>query len=298
MEYGQISIASSAAPSAAIPYFFANIRLTCVDGLKYGTAFNSDVIYVNRCNGKYLTLFDGSVWQVKTVPASQAVSIAALGLNQNYDMFAYIDNDGNVAYETVAWDHTTARVTNIVYQDGVLVKSGSPTRLYVGSFRTSGSFGRINFSLGSYQDGGGEAKLHLYNHYNKVLIKALVRDSTDSWAYSGSYRNANNSAGNRVSYIVGDDSAPYVTARYRVSVFAPGSIRIGIGVNSSTIFSEGANAIVFGNYQNLNAEARNPVNIGYHYFQAIEWSDSGSNTFYGDSGSNLDQSGLFADFFG
>lgn len=75
---------------------------------------------------------------------------------------------------------------------------------YLGTIQTDpASAGVVSMNFGSAASGGGQAFLNIWNAYNREPMKATVTDSTTNWSYSGTNRVANNSTGNSIIFVSG-----------------------------------------------------------------------------------------------
>lgn len=184
-------------------------------------------LYCTPYKGNRIALYSGSVWIVRNSAEFSLALTATSG--KPYDVFCY-DNAGVPTLETLVWTNDTTRATALAYQDGVLVKSGTTTRRYLGSFYTSGS----NVSEDS------EAKRYLYNYYHRRPRQMVKLELTDSWTYvTGTWRQANSAAGNQLDYIVGVNEDPVtalVSASFEQDTQAHGG-KVGIGLGSTTVNS-------------------------------------------------------------
>lgn len=90
-----------------------------------------------------------------------------------------------------------SRTTGLASQDGVYVKSGDPTRKYLGTFKTTGA--------GQLTADNRAARL-IWNFYNRRPRSLLRQEPTNSWTYGSTtpaWRAANNDARNRVEFVCG-----------------------------------------------------------------------------------------------
>lgn len=223
----------------------------------------------NGCN--QISLYDGTAWSPY---AFAQISIAVPATtNTAYDVFAY-DNAGVVALELTAWSSLTARATALVLQNGVNVKTGALTRLYLGSFRTTGVSGQTEDSL---------TKRYLWNYYNRVPRALQVLEATASWTYTtATVRQANGSAANQVEIFVGVAEA-LLDLELTVAGLNDGGafISMGIGEDSTTTYASGArkNGV---NTEITSARLVKYPAIGSHTYSWNEWSTAaGTTTFYG-----------------
>lgn len=186
-------------------------------------------IYLNVFRGNKIALYNGTQWVLRSIAAAGGTNIAVPATTDtNYDVFAY-DNAGTVTLELTAWASATARTTGIVYQDGVLCKSGTLTRRYLGTIRTGAVSGQVR-----------DAATHrfIWNYYNRIPIamsKSIA--STTNWAYTtATFRQANGDTANQIEFVTGVAETP-VHIEVNVSVrnsTAQIIAQTGIGIRSTT----------------------------------------------------------------
>lgn len=237
-----------------------------------------------------LTLFDGTIWY-QTTFAQLSIAVPAVA-NQMYDVFVY-DNAGTPTLELTAWTNDTTRATALTTQNGVYVKTGVLTRLYLGSFRTTAVAGQTEDSL---------AKRYVWNYYHRVPRALRATDVTNSWGYSSAtIRQANGATGNQVDVVVGVAEV-LVTVRVGVLFSAAAAniqSHIGIGedvtnafTNTSFPTSLSSSGTVVG--QGYSLFEKYPA-VGRHFYS---WNESGdganTTTFYGDNNdaANFGTSGI------
>lgn len=202
-------------------------RLTLTTGVPVTTTdvTAATTVYYTPYQGcNQLSLFSGSAWQPF---AFTQVSIAVPATtSQMYDVFAY-DNAGVITLELTAWTNDTTRATALTTQNGVYVKTGALTRLYLGSFRTTGVSGQTEDSV---------TKRYLWNYYNRVLRPMRVLEGTVSWAYAtATYRQANAAATNQLDFVVGVAEVMVEgTVDAAASSDAAGPSLVAIGEDSTT----------------------------------------------------------------
>ena len=287
--------------AVALPFTYAGSnstadgRLTLESGVPVSTAdqIAKTTLYYTPYIGNRIALYDGSAWSVASF-AEVSVSLSALSASTNYDVFGY-NNSGSLALELVAWTDATTRATALARQDGVLVKSGAPTRRYLGTLRMTATAGQTEFSFGAIASGGTEAKLYLWNAQNRVEVAAIVGETADSWTYAtATVRPANNSSTMRVSFVQGGNMEPVHASYGGLLGSGTAYASLGVGLDSTSAFAglpgalpgSGLAASAFGLYDALAGE-------GYHYLQALEYSSAGTATFYGDNGAPANsQNGL------
>ena len=132
----------------------ASGRLTLTSGTPVltGSVTSAGTVYFTPYKGNQIGLYTGSAWKLMTF-SELSITLSTLSASTAYDVFAY-DNSGTVALETVAWTNSTTRATALTTQDGVMVKSGTTTRRYLGSFITDASK-QCSVTFGSAAAGGG-----------------------------------------------------------------------------------------------------------------------------------------------
>jgi hypothetical protein len=204
-------------------------RLTLVEGEIWPDTPDSGSSFLqwrNHTSDLCALYYDGA-WKLYNhtgagLDLTTAVSGGPVVAGNDYAVFGYWTGSA-MAIEI------TTLVDNLGYQDGVKVKNGDPTRRYLGAFRASASGKSLDIP---------KARL-LYNEYNKLERKLLVRETTPVWTLSGDtpgiWRPANNNANNRVQVMHGG----FVRVSLRCVGMSQANVsaifrRVGIGKNSST----------------------------------------------------------------
>jgi hypothetical protein len=163
---------------------------TPTDPLGQSTVTNSPNLYYMPCDGDVIPLWDGGMWVPRTFTLT-SIPINALAAGTAYDVFMFW-NGSAVAAETVAWaagtaygpstntpnTFATARATALVYQNGILVKSGDATRRYVGSFHT-----QTGTTAGNTVTSDDFTRRLVFNYYNQVT-KTFQRDGAADGPYT------------------------------------------------------------------------------------------------------------------
>lgn len=257
-------------------------RLTLTTGVPVTTAdvTAAATLYYTPYGGcTSMTLYDGSVWY-QTDFAQISIATPAVA-NQLYDVFVY-DNAGTPTLELTAWTNDTTRATALATQNGVYVKTGALTRLYLGSVRT----------VTASQFNDSAALRHVYNYYNRVARFLQKLETTDSWSYtSQTIRQANNSTANQVDLVVGvAEESLTLTVSTSVEAAAAVTFRIGIGEDSVTAYDAtigptswlSASLLPTGM---VNTLIKVPA-AGRHYYAWLEAGDNASATTVGGDWSN------------
>jgi len=192
-----------------------------------------------------------------------------------------------VIAETVVWTNDTTRATALTKQNGVLVKTGTLTKRYIGTFRTTSTIGQCEDSI---------SQRYVWNYYNRISRTLQVIEATNTWTYAtATWRVWNNSAANRVSFVrgVNEDSVSLIFLCGVSS--STGSALIGISLGGGApvaLFSR--SAITLANelvafYNGLPAE-------GFNYLQLMEYASAATTTFYGDNSASIaQQSGAYGE---
>jgi hypothetical protein len=165
---------------------------------------------------------------------------------------------------------------------------------YVGSvYMTSNGATSMQFQPAA-ASGGTNNFIGLYNAYNRVKVTGFCLDNTSGgWTYgTSSWRAANNSSSNQISFLDGLQQSP-VTAQYSIDMATTVDSTtglIGLNLDSST-----ATPVITGQMSSAAGETSSsqvtvfepfyPV-LGLHYIQAVEYSSGSSTAFISTNRSN------------
>jgi hypothetical protein len=266
-----------------VPPSTNDFRLTLASGDPVPAADQTakSTLYLTPHLGQSIMLYVGAAWVVRT-PAEVSLSLSALAADTVYDIFVW-DSAGTIILEALAWASATARATALERQDGVWVKSGQPSRRYVGTISTTVA-GQTEDSL---------AKRYVWNAQNRVPRPVRRIDPAATWTLTivSTWRQANANAANEVGIVLGlliDPVELLVMATGQHGTSFNGFV-VAIGEDSTTAplagtvrqltTSTGANIP----YQTVTAAFRGlPAAIGRHRYVWLEWnSASGTVTFHG-----------------
>lgn len=213
-------------------------------------------------------------WIPRQIPdAGVSLNVAALAADTCYDIFEY-DNAGNIALEATAWASGTARATSLGFVDGVYVKTGAGTRKYRGSIRTVNDGGTTKAIDSSKSD----AKLLVWNSFNRVLRRANFVESTASWGYTtGAIRFANNNSNAKIEIMAGLAEDGLFVALQAAATGMSSTVWTGIGLDSSSAMFVRSRATVAASM--LSQYALVPA-IGHHTLTDLEYGATGA-TFVG-----------------
>ncbi len=246
-------------------------RLTLTTGVAVTTSdvTAAETLYYVPYNGNRVFLHTGIKWTRKSF-SELAISLAGKTANTNYDVFAYLDS-GSPALELLAWSNATTRATELAYQDGMLVKSGDETRLYLGTIRITGTEGQCEDSL---------TKRFVWNYYNRVDRRLYYSNATSHTYTTSSWRAWNNSATARVEYICGviEDAQSMSLDVQKSSSSTSITAYNGIGLDRTNEVDYAVNYVK--GYEGRYGSAHNPLpGLGYHYLSVNEYSSGPTSTF-------------------
>lgn len=241
-------------------------------------------IYYTPWNGNRIGLYDGSTWRMyPTAEVSKALGTLTSG--KNYDVFAYYDSatDAVVLEFSAAWTSDTARADALTTQDGVLVKSGSTTRRYLGTFRTSSTT----------QTEDTVSQRYVWNYYNRQRRRMTYHDTTASWTYNSTTpRQTRGQSTAKVSYVVGL-AGIWLDSRIIFLTTGATSGAVGVGLGNTTpvkdchfYHSPNKTNAPQSTYSGYSA-------LGYNEIWPLEWGVDALNawTYYSNSAGSI-RSGL------
>lgn len=158
---------------------------------------------------------------------------------------------------------------------------------YLGSIYTTAA-GKTGIALNPAAASGGSNNIvGVFNAYNRVRASAMSRDTTASWTYSGSFRSANNSTSNRISWVDGLQAIS-TKSQYQVASdpSTSASIIVGVGLNSTiaacgTVGNTVGDASLAGSevFPVIGTCTAYPV-LGLNFVQALEGTLAATATFY------------------
>ncbi len=248
-------------------------------------------IYLTPHTSNQIALYNGTVWLEYEVDEI-SLALGTLTSGKNYDVFVY-DNAGTVAMELTAWSTDTVRVTALVRQNGVWVKTGALTRRYVGTIRTTATT--------TTED--SISKRFVWNQYNQVKRALRVIESTSSWSHgNASWRQVRSVSTNRVEYVSGQaDTLIYLNSHaIYYSTTTTVTCMGGVGVDSTTVNSAqvygGSNCAV-NIAQQDSAEYQGYPGLGYHAMNWLEYGGTNVN-FIGTFSVAQYQSGMMGELNG
>lgn len=269
-------------PSPPILSSICEGRLTLTSGVPVliSDVIGAGTLYWTPYRGNRVALYDGTKWVLHTFSElSLSLSVTA---GTNYDVFLY-NNGGTLTLELTAWATSTAgtddRATGLVLQDGVLVRSGAPSRRYLGTLRASGT----NTCECSFTWDNGPRKMFLYNHYNQspMFVRAMDNVNPNGYTYSTpAHRRCQDADRARVEFVLGQPQQVRFDGKHRSSSTTLSYRIAGIGINSITGPAPGAFFYASSSSdQSMAIEHAQVLTSGYHFAHLLEYGDSaGTNT--------------------
>ena len=176
----------SAALAAALDSvaFEPQFRLSLTTGNPNNSADSASVstLYYTPYHGDAIQLYNGSAWKIYNL-TELSLSLT-LTSGKNYDIFINYNSGTPVMVLGSAWTSDTARADELAYQNGRLVKSGTPAYLYVGTIRANGTNTTIDSEIYRY----------VYNHYNRLKKVNIRQGMTHTTAVADA----------RIHFVIGD----------------------------------------------------------------------------------------------
>lgn len=318
---GGYTTPATVSPSIGSPQ--GRLTLTSATPVLTATVSAASTIYYALYSGNQVPIYDGVSAFVMTTftelsnataqSSTGKAGPAAVANNSNYDLFVWSNSGTPTLTRGPAWTSDTARGTGAgttelqrvlgIWTNKVAITNGPGAGLgtYVGTVRSNGT-ATVDFIRGAIAANGTAAVLGVWNAYNRVGVRGLVGDSTDSWNYStATIRPANNSSTMRVSFVSGlqEDfiEACYTSDAQNSNGGGVAGGVAGVGYDSTTAFSG-----QFARFTEPNASSTVVVmisgtrvvqDIGFHYLQALEKANDTTATqiWYGDNG-GVEQTGL------
>ena len=276
------------------------LTLTTVTPVMTATVSAATTVYYTPYLNSVVAIYDGTNWnyqsfsEVSQLTTDATKSPAAVAASSVYDVFVWNDAGTIRATRGPAWTNTTTRSagTALVRVNGVWLNNATITNgpaaqrgTYVGSI-ASNAGSTIDWIFGAIGANGTASVLNVWNYYNRVEVATGVGDSTDSWVYStATWRAANASNTMRVTFLNGlNEDAPSVAFNGLLSSTNSSGF-LGVALDATNTFTGTSGAPAFSiNVSSGLATAKLLAGLGQHFFQAVEFGNTGV-TFYGDAGS-------------
>jgi len=246
-------------------------RLTLESGVPVSSTDQTakTILYFTPYNGNVIGLYDGSQWDLFTF-SELSLSLSGLAANTNFDIFIY-NNNGTLTLESTAWTNDTTRATALTLVDGIYVRSGAPTRRYLGTIRTTGTIGQCEDS---------STRKLVWNYYNRVNRLTTVAVSTTTHTYASTtiraWNNNTTLGQTRVDMVVGlaDTLIVNLTAQGR------NNAQQGVGIDTTTAFGT-VNAFITTAPNDIRTTGTAYVSVtaGYHFCNIVQNSSTGTANF-------------------
>jgi len=233
--------------------------------------------------------------------ASAGLSLALSGMTTGrpYDVYCNAPSTigGTPALELWPWTSTTARVAALALQDGVWVRSGTPTARYLGTI-----FARSATTISWVQNGNDvtSAKCDIWNADNRELTPFRYTRSWTPETFTHPTANtwvAANGTSSRVELVQGQlgpwtraDVLAAVQPKTFAAVTAVGldTVSTPTGLRPRTLITQTADAT------ETNGQASLQVPIGSHYLAWLIWASSTTVVWWGAQ--SVHESGLICEF--
>ena len=219
--------------------------------------------------------------------ATVSLSLSGLTISTLYDVFGYLAA-GTLALEAHAWSSSavgsSSRATALTWQNGLLCKSGDPTRRFLGTLYV----GAVNKTDDTV------AFRYLANAQNTIPRRLFQSESDASWTYdSGTWRESN--AGSNSVYVVVPLDGTVVYASF-VQVLGGSSIEAstGIALDSATDEPTYYGYRDASGVQTITTVLTAELGAGLHKLTTCESVSSGTVTFYGDNSEHALQGWVMA----
>ena len=273
------------------------MRLTLMPNTPVMTSgVTSSTVYFTPTGKEFsgmVSTFNGTNWITKSYPQT-SVSLTSTASGTNFDFFFY-DNNGVGLLEKVNWTNDTTRATALAQQNGVYVKSGVSSGLFVGTGRT-GAADTTEFTPFSTT---APVRCFLTNHYNKRLVSFRKRENVASWTYNSvTPRPLNNNVRNRFEFIT-PMMEDEVDSTGMVTQGNQNTGKVGFGLNTTNRFDIGYKHSLWPAATTINGLAIGRMIIvpsgGFNFVQMLESSDSSvTMTFWSDT---VTEGGLISEFY-
>jgi hypothetical protein len=264
----------------------------------YYTPYVGNAIAITTNGTSFTSTAFAELSNLTTASASGYAGPAVVAANSNYDLFVWSNGGTLVLTRGPAWmtdsnrgigagTSELQRVAGLWTNKNAITNGpGANLGTYVGTVRSNGS-AQIDWTPSpAAASGGGNAVLGVFNAYNRRRVAAVSVESTGTWTYgTATWRAANGSAANRVSWIDGLQEST-VSARYQLMSNNRGGSN-GIGVNFNATAGQPALSSWLSGNNSTNAwvlliETGTQPLLGFNYAQAMEKGDgSAAADWYG-----------------
>ena len=222
-------------------------------------------IYYAPNNHNLISLWNGYRWQTMEFSEIELI-IGTVTANKPFDIFAFI-NAGAVTLEKLEWTSDTVRATELSRQDGRYCKSGDKTRLWLGSF----------YSTGTDSTERSQSSLYLVNYYNRTDFSMDVRETASTWTYNlTAWRQVNANSANKINFILPTKFWPIITFNHYRAFNAsttPRAVAQGVALDNTTVrFATPDTIFCTDTLEAVStfSAVLGGIPVGKHYLAAIE----------------------------
>ena len=270
------------------------LTLQTVTPVMNTTQSGKTTIYYTPYAGNQIPIYDGTNMtpsafaELSVATTDTTKSPAAIGAAKVNDWFVWNDGGTIRLSHGPDWTSDTVRSTGtaLVMVNGILLNNAGITNgpaasrgTYVGTTRSNAS-SQLDWIIGGSAAGGTAAFLNVWNAYNRRPFSAFVQDSTAGWSYTTtSWRSANNSSGNRISFVRGLDEDGVAASYSALAVSTSVGVQLGLGIGLDSGTALAANASSATTY--FNTTSNNQIasvshysglpGVGAHFVQALEY---------------------------
>ena len=251
--------------------------------------------------GNQIPLYNGTAFvmtaftELTVATTDTANSPAAIGVSKVNDWFIWDSGGGTLKLvHGPDWTNDTARsagtaiervqglwVNSVAITNGPAIRRGT----YVGTTRSNAS-ALFDWIYGTAATGGGAAWFGVWNAYNRVSVTTMVMPTNDSWTLgSGTsiFGMAAGSATMRCSFVMGLQEDQFEGIYFAIAIASTGaSASVGIGFDTTTTMSGFAQ--IAGTIVAASNGVYSNTALGFHFMQAMDWSNSNPAQFFGDLG--------------
>lgn len=223
-------------------------------------------VYFTPYSGDRVALYNGSTGWYTWHFTEKSVAVPSTTVTP-FDIFAYYTGSA-VALEALSWTNDTTRATALTTQDGVYVKTGQPSRRYLGTGRTTSSSGQTADTV---------TQRFLWNYYHRIRKPLVIVNGTGHTYNTATWRPFNNSQANsQVEQVTGVGITANPASLLLGSTIAAGNsdvlLSIGVGTTSAQSTANFIRTTAVGTIYAAAQLAIITPSAGYQYYCMNEYS--------------------------
>jgi hypothetical protein len=215
--------------------FEARLSLSSTLAVTTADLAGEGTLYLHPFKGNRISLYDGEGWHEHALGSVISLSLGSLPTaSRLYDIFVH-DDSGTLTLTGEVWTNNTTRAAALGYQDGALVKSGTPGLKYAGTIYINASkqctmeFDRVNDTT--------IVRRHVWNYYNRLWNHARHVSTVAHTYTTNSYRKWNNTDALTQEVVIG-------LLEEDVTCFAGGNTLNGGSLDVAVNWSSGGGELV------------------------------------------------------